>query len=175
MRAYIIRLLLVSTVIVCSINSYGQSTYSNSIPKIPEPLYLINSTIIANGIIRNLNKEHIKNIAIYRGHDEPNTLKDLSSTGIIDMTYDAQVESESFTELGLRLKLLSPIIFVINGHKLTSTQVNNLRISPKAIGKLKITLATLGTPETAVCIQLAEFGRNPQGSQVDNPSGVMIR
>ncbi len=153
--------------------SYGQSSTSNEPPnKTPEPLYILNSNIIGNGLISSLDQKNIKDLVIYREKTAPNSLQNLASTGIIAINYNGDINSKSFTEIGLQHGLNGPLVFILNGHKLDAAQIATLRIVPQAIGQLNIKLATAKSPETVINIQLAKSKTNSK----NNPPGtIMIR
>ncbi|GAB3637676.1 hypothetical protein GCM10027422_32660 [Hymenobacter arcticus] len=137
-----------------------------------EPLYIINGNIIGNSIISSLNSANFKGVIVYKNQDGPGILKNLSSTGIIAITYDGQISSKSFAEIGNQLGLHGSLSFIVNGHKLDATQLTGLRIVPEAIGTPHITKATLEVPETTVNIQTVESKSSAQRSA---PGTIMIR
>lgn len=168
MRTYLLRFLFVATLTACSIMSYGQKPTSNTL----EPLYIINSNIIANGLIPLLNPKEYSNIIVYKDNDAPTPLKNLSSSGIISITYEKPINSKSFAQIGLELGLHGPLGFVINGNRLDASQVANLRIAPEAIGQLHVTPAISTASEAVVNIQTAV---SKTTSQKNSRGTVMIR
>lgn len=168
-----LRLLTIAALSACSMTSYGQGSSPNkSIHNIPDALRIFNSNIIGNGLESRLDSKKIKEIVVYKGQDGPGVLKDMTSAGILAITYDGQISSKSFAEIGAQYGLHSPLSFVLNGHKLDSAQLAFLRIAPEAIGKIAIIPAAAGTPETTVNIQLAEA---KTASKSNAPGTVMIR
>jgi len=173
MRIYLLRLLFIVTLTTFAIRSHGQNpANSKPISTIKEPLYILNSNIIGNGLIANLNPKYFKDIVVYKEQDRPSLLKNLTSSGVLAITYDGKINSKSFAEVGLQLGLHGPLSFVINGHKLDANQQATLRIAPEAIGQLNITPATSANSETLVYIQLIEYKTT---SQRNARGTVMIR
>lgn len=170
MRTYLLRLLSIATLTAYSTMSYGQKPTSKSL----EPLYIINSNVIANGLIPLLNPKDYSKIIVYKDNDAPERLKNLSSSGIIDITYEKPINSKSFAQIGLELGLHGPIGFVINGKKLDAAQLASLRIAPEAIGQLQVTPATSTASETVVSISI-QTSESKITSQKNARGTVMIR
>ena len=173
MRNYLLQLLFSVILNACFTTSYGQDLISaKPVNKVPEPFYILNSNIIVNGLVLSLDPKKISEVIIYRDKDAPDLLRNLASTNIVAMTYDGQISSKSFAEVGNELNLHSPFSFVIDGHKLNDAQMSTLRIVPEAIGQLKVIQATSNNQETTVNIQLVI----PKKKSQKNPPGtIMIR
>lgn len=158
MRRSWLRLLYLVGLCACALGSQAQETVSYSRPQvqIPDPLYVLNSRIIINGLLEKFNPKDIKHIMIYKGHDEPPQLQHLGSAGIVDISFSRHVSrnvrSKSFRQIGRQLGLRGPVIFALNGHTVEPAAVAGLRIAPEAIGQLHILPATPETPETRVDI-----------------------
>lgn len=167
---------------LCSapIGSYAQETTSYSRPQvpIPDPIYVLNSTIIINGVIADFTAQdtkEIKKIMVYKGADTPSAqyiaaphLKNLG-VGVLDITSSKQVPSQSFAELGRQLGLHGPLVFALNGHTLDAQAVTALRIAPAAIGQLHIVQPTAELPETRIDIWLVappktDYSKYPPGT-----------
>ena len=173
MRIHLLRFLFIATLSACAIKSYGQGSVTNRpTNKNQEPLYIFNSNIIGNGLITSLNPKDFKNIVVYKEQDGPDVLKNLTSSGILAITYDGKINSKSFAEIGLQLGLHGPLSFVVGGLKLDAVQQSTLRIAPEAIGQLIVTPATSANSETLVNIQIVES----KAASKENARGtVMIR
>lgn len=173
MRIYLLRLLFIVTLSACAIRSHGQNpANSKPISKVKDPLYIFNSNIIGNGLIANLNPKDFKDVVVYKEQNGPSLLKNLTSSGILAITYDGKINSKSFAEIGLQLGLHGPLGFVIDGHKLDADQQATLRIAPEAIGQLNVTPATSANSETLVSVQIVE---SKTASQRNARGTVMIR
>ncbi|TGE18614.1 hypothetical protein [Hymenobacter elongatus] len=172
MQIYFLRLLFIATLCASSIISYGQATAtSQALKQIPEPLFIINSVIIANGRIATIDPKDYKDLVIYREQTAPDLLKNLAA-GIIAITYDGQIESKSFAEIGRQHGVRGPLSVVLNGRKLSAEQVATLRIAPEAIGQVQVTRASNDSSETIVAIQLTVLKSNSK----KHPAGtIMIR
>jgi hypothetical protein len=174
MPVCLLRLLLIAALSFRFFTSYGQdAATSQALGHLPEPLFIINSTIIANGLVAQLDAKNFKHIVVYKEQTAttPTLLKNLA-TGIIAITYDGKVESKSFAKIGRQYGVQGPLSVVLNGRKLSPEQVATLRIAPEAIGQVQVTRATPGTSETIVAIQLAESKPDSQGHA---PGTIMIR
>ncbi|RSK23821.1 hypothetical protein [Hymenobacter metallilatus] len=148
--------LLKSTAIL----SYGQA--KSVIKKqhdIKSALFILNTNIIANGFVARLDPKDFQGIALYNNQDAPGALKDLNPGGVVVITYNGRVKSESFAELSRRLGLQGSISFVLNGHTLDAAQVATLRIVPEAIDQVRTT-STPGISGTVVNISLVEAKSN---------------
>ncbi len=162
------------------LGSYAQETTSYSRPQvpIPDPIIVLNSTIIINGVIADFTAQDTKEITkvmVYRGADTPSAeyraapyLKNLG-VGVLDITSSKQVPSQSFAELGRQLGLHGPLAFALNGHTLDAQAVAALRIAPAAIGQLHIMQPTTELPETRVDIWLVlppkpDYSKYPPGT-----------
>jgi hypothetical protein len=170
---HIFLFLAIATLNIHSLVSFGQSTLpSKPVSKIPEPLYIFNSNIIGNGLITKLNPKDFKSVIVYRGQEGPSVLNNLTSASVLSITYDGQIDSKSFAEIGLQNGLQGPIGVVLNGRKLSAEQSSTLRIAPEAIGQLRITPAVPGASEAIVSIQIVESTTN---NQRHAPGTIMIR
>ncbi len=144
--------------------SHAQETTSYNRPQtpIPDPVYVLNSTIIINGVLADFTAKEtkeIKKIRVYKGMDTPDAqdippqLKHLGA-GVLDITSSKRVRSRSFAQLGRRLGLRGPLTFALNGHPLDAQAVDVLRIAPAAIGQLHIVRPTPEVSTTRVDIWL---------------------
>ncbi|UOQ52910.1 hypothetical protein [Hymenobacter cellulosivorans] len=160
MQTHLFRLLLISCLHACALVSYGQAASASNAPKrIPEPLCIVNSTIIANGGMSGLDVTKLKSVVVYKSNDDQDTpalLRGLASTGIIAITYDGKVGSTSFARLGRQHGAKSPFRVVINGQLLDGAQQKTLRIIPEAVGQLQVIPASATTSQALVTIQLAK-------------------
>ena len=134
--------------------SYGQqiTSYSQSVGPFPEPLYLVNSTIIMNGTFTTINPKDIESIRIYKGQDGPPNLKNLDFTGIVAVEYKQKIKSQPLAKLAKRLGVSGPLIFALNRHALPPEAARILRIVPAGIAQLHLTLPTAETPATRIDI-----------------------
>ncbi|TGE04120.1 hypothetical protein [Hymenobacter fodinae] len=157
-----IRLFCLMALGCIALPGHAQETASYSRPQvqISEPVYVLNSSIIINGLLQNINPQHIKSIEVYKdpGNSEAQAgashLKNLSRFGVINITYPKRVRSRTFAQVGRRLGLRGPLIFALNGHTLSTEDAAALRIAPVAIGQLHIQKPTPEAPETRVDIWL---------------------
>lgn len=170
-----LRLFCLVGLCACAFASYGQATTSYERPKVelPDPLYVMNSTVIINGLIASFDPKDIESINVYKGKDEPPQLRNLGPAGILDITCSKRIKSESFAQIGRRLGLRGPSIFAINGYPVSAAALNSLRIAPEAIGQIHITQATPESPATRVDIWLTPF-KAPNTSK-HPPGTIMIR
>lgn len=156
--------------------SQAQETTSYNRPQvpIPEPVYVLNSTIIINGVFADFTKQEIQKIVVYKNGNMPDSqdiapqLKNLG-VDVLDITSSKRVRSKSFTQLGRQLGLHGPLSFALNGHPLDGQAVALLRIAPAAIGQLHIVQATPELPETRVDIWLVvppktDYSKYPPGT-----------
>lgn len=162
------------------LGSYAQETTSYSRPQVPlsDPLIVLNSTTIINGVIGAFTTQDTKEITkvmVYNGTYTPvyqyitaPYLRNLG-VGVIDIISSKRVPSQSFPELGRQLGLHGPLAFALNGHTLDAQAVAALRIAPAAIGQLHIVQPTAELPETRVDIWLVappktDYSRYPPGT-----------
>ena len=159
--------------------SHAQETTSYSRPQvpIPDPVYVLNSTIIINGVIADFTAQEAKEVqkvVVYKGVDTPDSqdiapqLKNLG-VGVLDITSSKRVRSRSFAQLGRQLGLRGPLAFALNGHPLDAQAVAVLRIAPAAIGQLHIVQPTPELPETRVDVWLVDppktdYSKYPPGT-----------
>lgn len=156
--------------------SHGQDSSSGEqLKQLPEPIYLINSNIIGNGALAQLNAKNIKETVVYKSEQGPGIFRNLTPAGILAITYNGPVVSESFADVVRQHKLQGPVSFVINGRKLSAAQTEALRIMPAAIGKLQVISPTVTTDETVINIQLAKAEATAQQKSVGTTPHVMIR
>lgn len=158
---------LLGVLALCGSARTGQAqetaSYTRPQASLPDPVYVLNSTVIINGLLADFtNKEtqEIKKVMVYKGLSSPGAqeaapqLLHLSPSGVIDITSAKRVRSKSFAQVGRQLGLRGPLRFAINGHLLDQQAVAALRIAPAAIGQLHILLPTAELPETRVDIWL---------------------
>ncbi|PJJ61110.1 hypothetical protein [Hymenobacter chitinivorans] len=173
MQTYFLRLLFLTTLSLCSATAYGQETAtSKALKQIPEPLFIINSTIIANGRITTIDPKDYKDIMVYRNPTAPEILKNVTSGGIIAITYEGPIESKSFAQVARQHGVRGPVSIVLNGHKLSAEQAATLRIAPEAIDQVQVTRATADSAETTLAIQLTVLKSD---STKYPPGTIMIR
>ncbi|GAA4383954.1 hypothetical protein GCM10023186_25640 [Hymenobacter koreensis] len=90
---------------------------------------------------------------VYRGQDMPSSLQNISFTGLVDVTYDKPISSQPLMELRNQRGLAGPVVFVLNGNRLTAAQVAFLRFVPEAIGQVQVSPANATNMETVISIQ----------------------
>lgn len=139
------------------------ASYTRPQVPFPDPVYVLNSTVIINGLLPEFTQDEtkkIKKVMVYKGLNSPPTqetvpyLLHLSPTGVIDITSSKRVRSKSFAQVGRQLGLRAPLQFALNGHPLDPQTVATLRIAPEAIGQLHILLPAPEQPITRVDIWL---------------------
>lgn len=141
-----------------SSNAQETTFYSRPQVPIPDPVYVLNSTIIINGVLQDINPQEIKGIMVYKGPTSPGAetvapqLRNLGTAGVLDITSGKRVKSQSFAQIGRRLRLRGPLTFALNGHPLDAQAVAALRVAPAAIGQLHILRPTPEAPVTRVDI-----------------------
>ncbi|QNH63076.1 hypothetical protein [Hymenobacter sediminicola] len=151
---------------LCSLSlvGYAQETTTYSRPQGPigDPIVVLNSTIIINGVLAEFTPKEtseIKSMTVYKGPDTQSSqdiaphLKNIRG-GLIDITADKRVRSQSFPQLGRQLGLKGPLTFALNGQPLDPQAVAALRIAPAAIGQIHLVQPTADAPQTRVDIWL---------------------
>ena len=152
------------------IPSHGQDTTTQqALSQIPEPLYIINSTIIANGLVAEIDPKAIKSIVVYKESSIPEQYRDIAA-GIVAIACDGKIKSRSFAAIGRQYGARGPIRVVLNGRVLNAAQAATLRIAPQAVGQVQVTAATAAIPATTVAIRLA-VAKPVQHA----PGSIMIR
>jgi len=157
---YWLRLLCLFGLCVSTLTSQAQETTSYSRPQVqfPDPVYVLNSTVIINGVFAKLEPQEIKKVMVYRPGtpDTQAAAPHLNNLGVavIDIISPKHVRSQSFSQLGRQLGLKGPLTFALNGHSLDPQAVAALRIAPAAIGQIHILRPTTEQPETRVDIWL---------------------
>jgi hypothetical protein len=137
-----------------------------------EPIYLLNSTTIINGLFADFVPSDIKAIEVYKLSMRSNDSTSLpwqvgvGTAGVLIVNSTRRVPAESLTQLGRRLKLSGPLQFAIDGHWLNAEATNKLRITPAAIAQLHIILPTETQSITVVDIWLKHMPKkeHPPGS-----------
>ncbi|WP_044001210.1 hypothetical protein [Hymenobacter swuensis] len=148
-----------------------QVSYVRSATEQAEPIYLLNSTIIINGLFADFSPNDIQGIEVYK----PSMRTDDSTllpwqvslgTGVLIINSKRRVAAESLSQLARRMKISGPLQFAINGHWLSSEATSNLRITPAAIAQLHIILPTAIQSATVVDIWLKRMPKkdHPPGS-----------
>ncbi|GAB2783012.1 hypothetical protein GCM10027175_21880 [Hymenobacter latericoloratus] len=139
--------------------SYGQSSSSDkSSGKLHEPIFIINSNIISNGIFTQLDPMSMNTMLVYRDTTKvPPIFKNLASLGIITVNYTRPIVSKSFAEIGIQQGIHGPFGVIINGRKLSPVQISTLRIVPEAIGRLRILPVIPTTSQPIIDIQITEY------------------
>lgn len=168
MSTHLLRFFLLAALIVRFNASYGQ----NKNKLIKEPLYIVNSNIIYNGLVSNLGPADIKNVSVYKGNKIPKVLDGISDTGVIQIETDKDFKSISFIDLAHQHGMQGPFRVVIDGHTLDAAQTSALRIAPEAIGQVQVAPATATTPEAVLIVQLA---KPKEDSQKTAPGTIMLR
>ncbi|MCB2410864.1 hypothetical protein [Hymenobacter lucidus] len=174
------RLLWVLGFCSVALTSQAQETTFYSRPQAPtsDPIFVLNSTVIINGIVADFTAEDnqaITKMMVYKGPSSPGAqeipshLQNISPVGVIDITSPKRVRSQSFPQLGRQLGLRGPLRFAINGYPLNQTAVAALRIAPGAIGQIHIVRPTAEQPETRVDIWLVpppkpDYSKYPPGT-----------
>ena len=179
MTLYWLRLLCLFGLGGSTLTSQAQGTASYSRPQasIPDPVYVLNSTVIINGLPAKLKPQEIKKVVVYKP-GAPDTqaaaphLNNLG-VGVLDITSAKRVRSQSFSQLGRQLGLKGPLTFALNGHSLDPPAVAALRITPAAIGQIHILRPTTEQPETRVDIWLVPSPK-PDTSQYP-PETIFVR
>ena len=171
---YFICLLIIASLWTCVLVSNGQAIVSYSRPQaqIPDPLFVLNSSII-NGLLSDFKPNSIKNIRIYKeASDAPPYLKNLGPASVIDISYHKHINSKSFAQIGRRLGLRGPLTFAVNGYAIAPAALTGLRVAPAAIAQIHITQPTPESPETRVDIWTVS--EKPDDSK-NQPGSIMIR
>ncbi|TGE27364.1 hypothetical protein E5K02_13350 [Hymenobacter metallicola] len=174
MPSFVRRLFVLTALSTSSLVSYGQQpTTSQALQQLPEPFFIMNSTVIINAGAPRINPKNIKGIIVYKDQsaDVPGLLRSLASSGIIAATYDGKIDSKTFAQLGSSYGLRGPLDFVLNGHRLSAAQVATLRIAPEAIGQVQITYPTADTAATVVAIRLAKT----KTTNSHSPGTILLR
>ena len=154
----------------------GQDLKDYSAHKKAEPLYLLNSNIIFNGLSSTLNKADVKSIMVYGDKNTPASLVGLSHSGIIDVTYAKPVTSRSLIELANQNALSGPVTFTINGNTLNDAQAATLRIAPEAIANITIEKSDSQYKRVAMNITLASVKEVTQSAaRSDNKVRTWVR
>lgn len=177
MRPYLLRLLLLVFLQAYFLTSYGQTSLSNTPPItiVPDPLYLVNSTIVVNGALGHIIPNDMDKMMIYRSGTAPELLNSLTSTGIIDMMLKKSskaIKSKSFKQVARQQKVRGPFRVALNGQLLSAAQATTLRIAPAAIGQVQVTPATVADPAALLSITLAKYKPVPKQHP---PGTIMIR
>jgi len=123
--------------------------------EIPTPLFIVNSIIVGDKIISQLETQAIKNTVIYRGLNAPGIYANLTTAGIVVITSEEQIANQSFAELAAQRRVSGRISFLLNGHELNAAQATTIRINPESIEQLHITPPSTAGGETTVSIQVA--------------------
>lgn len=173
MRNRLLRIAFLAALNAFAIKSRSQNPTSDAKQHgLPQPLFILNSSVICNPARNAPDPQSIAEIAVYRENNCPAAWKNLAASGIAAITYKGRVKSKTFAELGHRLGLNGPIGVVLDGRKLDPAQVATLRITPEAIGQVQLAKATTGTPENVLFITLKEFKAD---STAHPPGTIMIR
>ena len=148
----------------CSVGFVAQAqvttTYSRPQGPIGDPVFVLNSTVVVNGVIADYAGNDIKKVWVYKRADTLDTpkipphLRSISAAGIIDIASPKHVASRSFPQLGRQLGLRGPVAFALNGHPLDPPAVAALRIAPAAIGQIHLMRPTADAPHTRVDVWL---------------------
>ncbi|NVO84082.1 hypothetical protein [Hymenobacter terrestris] len=171
------RLYLTGILLACGWgNAYttlAQQTTAYTLPSVvqAQAVFVLNSTIIVNGMLNKLPPNDIKAVMVYKGNkaEYPVQLRNLGA-GIIDIKLAKRIKSQSFAKLGKQLGINGPVLFALNGHPLDAPTVAGLRIAPAAIGQLHIVRPTAGQTATLVDVWLAQSPKTESA-----PGTIMIR
>lgn len=176
MSRSIIQGIFMAILSVCSLVTQGQGLKTYSADKKAEALYLINSTIIVNGLTETLNPEDFKSIMVYGDNNTPAPLAGLSHSGIVNITYNKPVISKSLVELASQKGLSGPVTFIINGNTLNDAQAATLRIAPEAIENIVIEKSDTQHKRAVMNINLAHSKEVTQSAaRADNKVRIWVR
>ncbi|RSK42478.1 hypothetical protein [Hymenobacter perfusus] len=151
--------------------AYAQQPQSYIRPE-ADPIYLLNSTTIINGLVADFVPSDIQGIEVYKLSMRTNDNTPLpwqasvGTTGVLIINSTRRVPTESLPQLGRRLKLPGPLQFAIDGHWLSAEATSKLRITPVAIAQLHIIHPTDTQSATVVDIWLKRMPKkeHPPGS-----------
>lgn len=158
--------------------AYAQTavSYVQPVAMQTEPVYLLNSTTIINGVFADFTAADIQEVEVYKPSLRQDTTVRLPwqatmGVGVLSIRSARQVRSRSLAQLGRRLNLRKPLVFAINGHPLAPDATAALRIAPAAIAQLHITEPTPGQPATQVDIWLRPL---PKTDPSTHPPGTIF-
>ncbi|WBA40171.1 hypothetical protein [Hymenobacter canadensis] len=139
----------------------------------PDPIYLLNSSIVINGALEYIVPNDIDRVVIHKTDTAPEALHNLASTGIVDIALkksSKSIKSKTFKQVARQQKVRGPFRVVLNGQLLSAAQATTLRIAPAAIGQVQVTPATADDPVALLSIKLS------REKPIQHPPGaIMIR
>jgi hypothetical protein len=149
----------------CGVGLVGHAqvttTYSRPPGPMVDPVFVLNSRVIVNGVIAEYTGKDIRAVMVYkRGADSlyqapfPAQLRSISAAGVIDIASAKRVRSRSFPQLGRQLGVWGPVVFALNGHPLDPPAVAALRVAPAAIGQIHLVRPTVDAPRTRIDVWL---------------------
>ena len=109
---------------------------SRTSPYAIEPLYLVNSKIIVNGILGGIYPQDIKSVMVYKGDDTPASWRLTPNGGVIDLHLKKSVRmpSRSLASLKRQAHLTGPVRFAVDGRPLPDA---TLRVATRGIERLE--------------------------------------
>jgi hypothetical protein len=112
----------------------------------PQPVFLINSSLIVGSGLGKINPQDIANIIVYKGPEAPAKWRSLTANGIIAITLKPDVKalpkSQSLVEIGKSMKLRGPIIYQLEGLPIDD---QTLRVATADIARLDTQPTASGT------------------------------
>lgn len=139
---------------------------------IPEPLWLVNSTIIvSDSVMAKINPNDIANIMVYKEESVPAGWRTFPNNGVIDMTMkkEVRVPSRSLASLKREMHVRGPVRFAVNGCSLPDA---SLRIAVSAVARLEVQLPARAGQATELNILLTK--RRPVIHPPGKP-GIYVR
>ncbi|RSK48316.1 hypothetical protein [Hymenobacter rigui] len=136
-----------------------------------EPIFLLNSTTIINGLVADFNPADIQQVLVYQpslrsATDSLPSWQATLGTGVIVIESKRQIPAETFLAIGQRLQPAGPLQFALNGHWLSAEATARLRVASGAIAQLYVTYPTASQPATLVDVRLKQMPKkeHPPGS-----------
>ncbi len=113
------------------------SAAAQSQPRIPWPLFLINSKIVINGALLNIYPRDIANIIVYKDDKMPANWRTTPNNGMIEifLKKSMRVPSRSLASLKHQAHLHGPVRFAVDGQLLPDA---SLRVATSCIAKLEV-------------------------------------
>ncbi|WP_426490661.1 hypothetical protein [Hymenobacter sp. 102] len=144
-----------------------------ALPDTLEPIYLLNSTTVVNGVVADFDPADIQQILVYKpslrtATDSVPPWQTTMGTGVIMLKSKRRIPSEPLRAFGQRLNLTEPLHFALNGHRLSTEAAAKLRIASAAVAQLHVSYPTADQPVTIVDIWLKQMPRK------DHPPGTIL-
>jgi hypothetical protein len=112
----------------------------------PQPVFLINASIIVGNGLGQVNPQDIAYIMVYKGLEAPAKWRSLTTNGILAITLKPDVKalpkSQSLVEIGKSMKLRGPITYQLEGLPLEDL---TLRVATADIARLDTQQTDAGT------------------------------